>query len=94
MAALPGGDPLAAALAAGETPSPEMVLAAGKVEGMARKYSVPCLVLVVLCHAGDDPDSPSAHRDGARLARSIAGRPGAPGAPDRGFTGLPEEAWR
>ena len=28
-AALPGGDPLAAALAAGETPSPEMVAAAG-----------------------------------------------------------------
>jgi serine/threonine-protein kinase len=48
MAALPGGDPLAAALAAGETPSPEMVLAAGTVEGMARKYSVPCLALVVL----------------------------------------------
>ena len=30
-AALPGGDPLAAALAAGETPSPEMVAAAGTV---------------------------------------------------------------
>jgi serine/threonine-protein kinase len=29
-ASLPGGDPLAAALAAGETPSPEMVAAAGK----------------------------------------------------------------
>ena len=29
-AALPGGDPLAAALAAGETPSPEMVAAAGQ----------------------------------------------------------------
>jgi hypothetical protein len=28
-AALPGGDPLAAALEAGETPSPEMVAAAG-----------------------------------------------------------------
>jgi predicted Ser/Thr protein kinase len=34
-AALPGGDPLAAALAAGETPSPEMVAAAGEGEGMA-----------------------------------------------------------
>ncbi|MGH7936461.1 MAG: hypothetical protein ACREF8_05585, partial [Chthoniobacterales bacterium] len=33
-AALPGGDPLAAALAAGETPSPEMVAAAGATEGM------------------------------------------------------------
>ena len=31
-AALPGGDPLAAALAAGETPSPEMVAAAGGVD--------------------------------------------------------------
>src|SRR5207249_10642555 len=34
-AALPGGDPLAAALAAGETPSPEMVAAAGEGEGLA-----------------------------------------------------------
>jgi serine/threonine-protein kinase len=33
-AALPGGDPLAAALAAGETPSPEMVAAAGDTEGL------------------------------------------------------------
>jgi hypothetical protein len=33
-AALPGGDPLAAALAAGETPSPEMVAAAGDIEGI------------------------------------------------------------
>jgi len=48
LAALPGGDPLAAALAAGETPSPEMVAAAGKVEGMPRHYSLPCLALVVL----------------------------------------------
>ena len=33
-AALPGGDPLAAALAAGETPSPEMVAAAGETQGL------------------------------------------------------------
>ena len=33
-AALPGGDPLAAALAAGETPSPEMVAASGDTEGL------------------------------------------------------------
>jgi serine/threonine-protein kinase len=33
-AALPGGDPLAAALAAGETPSPELVAEAGSREGM------------------------------------------------------------
>jgi serine/threonine protein kinase len=47
-AALPGGDPLAAALAAGETPSPEMVAAAGKTEGMALKYSLPCLLVVLI----------------------------------------------
>ncbi|HEY2435324.1 MAG TPA: serine/threonine-protein kinase [Vicinamibacterales bacterium] len=34
-AALPGGDPLAAALAAGETPSPEMVAAAGTTSALA-----------------------------------------------------------
>ena len=33
-AAFPGGDPLAAALAAGETPSPEMVAASGNSEGL------------------------------------------------------------
>ncbi|MBI3448909.1 MAG: protein kinase [Acidobacteria bacterium] len=33
-ASLPGGDPLRAALAAGETPSPEMVAAAGDVGGL------------------------------------------------------------
>ncbi|HTX36373.1 MAG TPA: serine/threonine-protein kinase [Bryobacteraceae bacterium] len=48
LGALPGGDPLAAALAAGETPSPAMVAAAGKVEGMPRRYSVPCLAAVVI----------------------------------------------
>jgi predicted Ser/Thr protein kinase len=47
-AALPGGDPLAAALAAGETPSPEMVAAAGAVEGMPRKWALACLALTVL----------------------------------------------
>src|SRR5215469_6976331 len=38
-AALPGGDPLAAALAAGETPSPEMVAAAGETVGLPRSSS-------------------------------------------------------
>ena len=45
-AALPGGDPLAMALAAGETPSPEMV-AAGAVAGMPRKWALACLALVI-----------------------------------------------
>lgn len=34
-AALPGGDPLAAALAAGETPSPDMVAASGTTDALA-----------------------------------------------------------
>jgi hypothetical protein len=46
-AALPGGDPLAAALAAGETPSPELVAASGKTEGMDLRYSLPMLLFVV-----------------------------------------------
>ncbi len=46
-AALPGGDPLAAALAAGETPSPELVAASGKTEGMDLLYSIPLLLFVL-----------------------------------------------
>jgi len=42
-ASLPGGDPLAAALAAGETPSPEMVAAAPK-EGLL-KPAIACVLL-------------------------------------------------
>jgi serine/threonine protein kinase len=41
-AALPGGDPLAAALAAGETPSPEMVAAAGDSGGMRPAAAAAC----------------------------------------------------
>ncbi|HXM45583.1 MAG TPA: serine/threonine-protein kinase [Bryobacteraceae bacterium] len=48
-AALPGGDPLAAALAAGELPSPEMVASAGKLAGLAPRYSIPCLIAVIVC---------------------------------------------
>jgi Protein kinase domain/zinc-ribbon domain len=47
-AALPGGDPLAAALAAGETPSPEMVAAAGAKEGMRPRLAVALLAIVAL----------------------------------------------
>ncbi|HYO63707.1 MAG TPA: serine/threonine-protein kinase [Pyrinomonadaceae bacterium] len=43
-AALPGGDPLAAALAAGETPSPEMVAAAPKEGGLRPAVAVALLV--------------------------------------------------
>ncbi len=47
-AALPGGDPLAAALAAGETPSPEMVAASGEVEGVRPAIAWACLAGVVV----------------------------------------------
>jgi Protein kinase domain len=47
-AALPGGDPLAAALAAGETPSPQMVAAAGDDVGLAPRIAAACLAFVVL----------------------------------------------
>ena len=46
--ALPGGDPLAAAIAAGETPSPEMVAASGSTEGLRPWVAWNCLAFVVL----------------------------------------------
>jgi serine/threonine-protein kinase len=46
-AALPGGDPLAAALAAGETPSPEMVAAAGETVGLRPRVALICLIAVL-----------------------------------------------
>ena len=48
-AALPGGDPLAAALAAGETPSPEMVAAAPKEGALRPPVAMACLSGLVLC---------------------------------------------
>src|SRR5882762_1672838 len=47
-AALPGGDPLAAALAAGETPSPQMVAASGETAGLQPRIAVACLASVLL----------------------------------------------
>ena len=79
-AALPGGDPLAAALAAGETPSPEMVAAAGD-EGaltprtawsfLAGTFVILCLVVALAPKALDLglaplPKSPDSLTDGAR----------------------------
>ncbi len=46
-AALPGGDPLAAALAAGETPSPEMVAAAGEGIGLRAHVAWPVFLAVL-----------------------------------------------
>ncbi len=46
-AALPGGDPLAAALAAGETPSPELVAASGLKDGLRPAVALALLVFVI-----------------------------------------------
>lgn len=45
-AALPGGDPLAAALAAGETPSPELVAAAGSRSSVRPWIAIALLVFI------------------------------------------------
>ncbi len=47
-ASLPGGDPLAAALAAGETPSPEVVAASGSTEGLSPRIAIPALAGIVV----------------------------------------------
>ena len=53
-AALPGGDPLAAALAAGETPSPEMVAAAGSEDRLSPGVAyglVAAALAIMIVHA-------------------------------------------
>ncbi|MGA2372122.1 MAG: protein kinase domain-containing protein [Candidatus Korobacteraceae bacterium] len=47
-AALPGGDPLAAALAAGETPSPQVVAAAGETAGLPVRIALASLAFVLV----------------------------------------------
>jgi serine/threonine protein kinase len=47
-ASLPGGDPLAAALAAGETPSPQMVAASGETAALSWKIAVPSLAAALV----------------------------------------------
>ncbi len=46
-AALPGGDPLAAALAAGDTPTPGMVAASGDTEGISVRAAMIWLALII-----------------------------------------------
>jgi serine/threonine-protein kinase len=47
-AALPGGDPLAAAIAAGETPSPELIAEAGVVGGLTPGAALASMAALVL----------------------------------------------
>jgi len=63
-ASLPGGDPLAAALAAGETPSPELVAAAGGSDVMHPAFAVGLAVITaVLFFSGSWLSSARALRD-------------------------------
>jgi tRNA A-37 threonylcarbamoyl transferase component Bud32 len=91
MAALPGGDPLQAAIDAGETPSPEMVAAAGRVGDLAPRTAWMLLLAVFLALGG----AIALHR-----FATIEGYVGRPKSPDvlkerardilRGVAGVPE----
>jgi len=62
--ALPGGDPIAAALAVGETPSPEMVAASGVKEGLRPRlaWSLLLSIIAVLFAVGWVFNPASSHR--------------------------------
>jgi len=98
-AALPGGDPLAAALAAGETPSPAMVAAAGMSDAMnvrhvwmGAAWIAGALVLVLLSYQrillinrAPMPKPPDALVDRAQEALAKIGYRAAPRASAAGF---------
>lgn len=95
--ALPGGDPLAAALAAGDTPSPEMVAAAGEEGALAPSvawsllgaiFAVVALVVAISRYSTDLAlGPPSKSPDSlADRARDLARQFGAVGRPA-------DEAW-
>ena len=99
-AALPGGDPLAAALAAGETPSPQMVAASGGEQALSTvaAWSILGITLAVLVFtlwvAGYANDvtlypidkPPEVMQDRAREIATQAGYPGAPADQFWGFS--------
>jgi serine/threonine-protein kinase len=99
-ASLPGGDPLAMAMAAGETPSPEMVARSGGRGELRPAIAIACLVTVLaglgLLWIVEDrtalhnvvplPKPPEELRVIARNALVAAGYPEAPGGVAFGFT--------
>ncbi|HEV3332235.1 MAG TPA: serine/threonine-protein kinase [Bryobacteraceae bacterium] len=98
-AALPGGDPLAAALAAGETPSPELVAAAGETEGLHPKLAVACLAAALVGLAAVAVVAPfrqiteMVHLDNspealARDSRTLLQNLGYPGRPTGRYSGF------
>jgi serine/threonine-protein kinase len=100
-AALPGGDPLAAALAAGETPSPEMVAAAGGTEAVSMRATmltaawivVSLLMIlaiyqrVMMINRIATPKTPEALEDRAIEALAKLGYTDPPFATARGLSG-------
>jgi serine/threonine-protein kinase len=95
-AGLPGGDPLAAALAAGDTPSPEMVAAAGPQGGLKPGVAIACLLSVVAVSLKNAilvrPIHPYTYLPMRKSyealkenAREIAGR--------LGYTATPKDSW-
>ena len=71
-AALPGGDPLAAALAAGETPSPEMVAAAGSTSALKPLTALTGLAVTLALPGGVRRDVGSSPADRQRSARKAS----------------------
>ncbi len=68
---LPGGDPLAAALAAGETPSPEMVAAAPEKGALKPAVAVGCFAALIVLLAASVPLAERTQLRGlARLEKS------------------------
>ena len=72
LGALPGGDPLAAAMAAGETPSPDLVASVGGVGSLRPRTALLVLVITVACLAGSivvfDMVSPDLEKSPQELA--------------------------
>jgi arylsulfatase A-like enzyme len=99
-AALPGGDPLAMAMAAGETPSPEMVARAGGRGELEPAIAIACLAVVIIgliaawiSHGANDlhnrvplPTPPAELRGAARAAIAAAGYTSVPGSAASGFS--------
>jgi serine/threonine-protein kinase len=97
--ALPGADPIAAALAAGETPSPEMVAASTEKEGFSARTAAICCTAAVLCllvslfiqsnysffARAPLPLPPDALGDRAKQLLSSLGYSNLPGVIDYGF---------